>query len=863
MKKLLVVLLTCALLLPAIPLYAAARSGSLDETIAAETRALAVEIEAEGVVLLKNEDNALPLRNKRVNVFGAGSVQPFYGGAGSGAVMTEDPVSFYEALDTAGIAYNPTLKKLYETFVRSFTVTTDNTVINNLLQLALAKSALEEMPPEYITDKILAEAQAYSDTALVVISRTSAEGRDLSADTLRLSEKETKLIGRVAAAFPEVIVLFNTGNLMEMGWLDDYPSVKAAALLWIPGEFGLEGAAKVLKGDISPSGRLADTAAYRVEDHPSTAYFGTFSYDTGTGDHYVEYCEGIYVGYRYFETFAPEKVQYPFGYGLSYTSFAKTDAVFTRAGDELRVEVTVTNTGECAGKEVIELYYCPPYTPGGIEKSAVSLGAFTKTGLLQPGESERAELTLPLRQMASYDRYGREAYVLEAGGYRLFLGDDVRSPYAEAAFTLEERVYRTDDVTGTAIHNLFDEANNGLPVLSRTDGTLPAARALTADDAVKTKDALPEPTPGEAPKTGAVYDTVITLADVAADETKWEAFLDQLTTDEMIDLVIHAGYETQGVERLGIPATEDNDGPSSVKGRHGLVYVDSGTAYPCETAIACTWNAALAERMGEAAGKEAADMGVDIWYAPGLNLHRNPMGGRNFEYFSEDPLLTGVMGAGIVAGANRYELVTTVKHFALNDQEAHRGGLFTWADEQTVRELYLKAFEPAVKQAGTVGVMSAYNRLGATWCGADRALLQDLLRTEWGFDGYVLSDYSSNFTGSGYMSPVNAVYGGGDAMLTGVWSLQKPSHVSAMRQAYKRDPAGFGAALRESVRHLCKAKMRTKAFLHPERVYDDSFIGSLESPAEWSFSFPYIISFFRYVLNNIANTVIYAFRYIL
>ena len=538
--------------------------------------------------------------------------------------------------------------------------------------------------------------------------------------------------------------------------------------------------------------------------------------------------------------------------------------MFTREGDAIRADVTVTNTGDRAGKEVLELYYCPPYTPGGIEKSAVVLGAFAKTGLLQPGESERVELTLPLRDMASYDQTDRQAYVLDAGEYRLFLGNDVRSPYAEASFTLPETVYRTDDKTGSGIRNLFDDANNGLTVLSRADGKLPAARKLTADDAVINKDSLPEPAAGgQVPKTGAVYDTVITLRDVAEDETKWEAFLDQLTPDEMIDLVIHSGYETQGVERLGIPATEDNDGPSSVKGRHGLVYVDSGTAYPCETAIACTWNADLAGRMGEAAGKEAADMGEDIWYAPGLNLHRNPMGGRNFEYFSEDPLLTGRMGAAVVAGANRYELVTTVKHFVLNDQESHRSGLFTWADEQTIRELYLKAFEPAIKEAGSVGVMSAYNRIGACWCGASRALLQDLLRTEWGFDGYVISDYSSNFTGRGYMSPVNAVYGGGDTMLTGIWSLQKPSHVLAMKKAYARDPVGFGAALRESVRHLCKAKMRTKAFLHPERTYDDSFIGSLDSPSEWGFSFPYLLSFVRYVLNNLTNVVVYMFRYIL
>ena len=862
MKKKLAILLCAVLLFGALSPLALAKSGKLDADVAAETRALAVEIEEEGLVLLKNEDAALPLNGKRVNVFGAGSVVPFYGGAGSGAVTSDDPVSLYEAFDAAGIAYNQSLKALYERHVREVSPKTDNTVINNLLQLALSKSRLDEMPVALLTDRIMREAKTFSDTAILVISRTSAEGRDLSEETLRLTAEEEKLLKKVTAAFPEVIVLFNTGNLMEMGWLDAYDSVKAAALIWIPGEFGLEGAARVLSGEVCPSGRLADTAAYRVGDHPSSVCFGSHAYDTG--DHYVEYLEGIYVGYRYFETFAPEQVPYPFGYGLSYTTFSKSAPVFTVLDDGIETAVTVTNTGNVPGKEVVELYYRPPYTPGGIEKSAVVLGAFAKTATLSPGQSERVSLFVSFRDMASYDRKTLEAYVLEQGSYTVFLGDNVRAPYAEYAFTREaELVFKTDEASGAEIKNLFSAAYNGQPVLSRLNGEIPALRALKANDTVKNKDALPAPVPGEAPAIGVCLPDVITLRDVQADETKWEAFLDQLTLDELIDLTVHSGYETQGVERLGIPATEDNDGPSSVKGRHGLVYVDSGTAYPCETAIACTWNEPLAKRLGEGVGKEAADLGEDVWYAPAVNLHRNPMGGRNFEYFSEDPLLSGVFGAAIIAGANEYELVTTVKHFVLNDQESNRNGLFTWVDEQTLRELYLRAFERPVKDGGTVGVMSAYNRIGADWCGASGALLQDLLRTEWGFAGYVISDYSSNFTGKGYMSPVLAVYAGNDTMLTGVWSLQKPSHLLAMKQAYRRDPVGFGRALRAAVKNLCKAKMRTKAFLYPERTYDDSFLGSLESPKDWDFRFPYVISFLRYAINNLLNTVIYAFRFIL
>ncbi len=387
MKKLTAVLLAFTLLITALPLQAAARSGKLDDVIAAETQATAVEIEEEGVVLLKNEDNALPLGDKRVNVFGAGSVQPFYGGAGSGAVTTDDPVTFYEALDAAGIAYNTELKALYERHVRSFTPKTDNTVINNLLQLALARSALDEMPVKYLTGSIMARAEAYSETALLVISRTSAEGRDLKPETLQLSAEEEKLVKAVTAAFDEVIVLFNTGNLMEMGWLEEYDSIKAAMLLWIPGEYGFEGAAKVLAGAVSPSGRLADTAAYHAADHPSTAYFGTHQYDTG--DYYTEYSEGIYVGYRYFETFAPEQVQFPFGYGLSYTSFEKTEAAFSVEDEKITAQVTVTNTGFRAGKKWCSFISARRTRPAALKKARSSWAALPKQSRCRPARANK------------------------------------------------------------------------------------------------------------------------------------------------------------------------------------------------------------------------------------------------------------------------------------------------------------------------------------------------------------------------------------------------------------------------------------------------------------------------------------------
>ena len=870
MKKRLFKLLSLAmaaviLLSVALPTVSAT-SGNIDPDIIAETSQTAVELESEGIVLLKNEDNVLPLEGKKINIFGAGSVCPFLGGAGSGAITTDDPVTFYEALDAEGIEYNTELRKLYEKNCGSNEMPkTDNTVINNLLQLVLAKNSLEEMATRKLTDSLMARAAEFSDTALIMISRTSAENKDLTADVLRLSKTEKELVEKVTSTFENVVVLFNTGNIMEMGWLDEYDSIKAAAMIWIPGEFGMTAVARMLCGKVNPSGKLADTVAYKVEDHPSTECFGSNRYKGG--EYYVEYLEGIYVGYRYFETFAKDKVQYPFGYGLSYTSFDRQLIGSSTSGGKITAKVKVINTGKRSGKDVVQLYYSAPYYVGGLEKSAICLGGFAKTRLLAPGESETVTVSFDINDMASYDCADRQAWVLEKGKYKIYAASDIREHYGEFTYTLgKDKVIKTDSATGAEIKNLFDDVYGGYTILSRSDpeGTYPQFRALTASEAVKNSDKLPDPmTEGEVPKTGVKYDKTITLRDVYEDESLWDAFLDQLTLDEMTMLVIDGGYETYGVERLGIPHTMDNDGPSSVKGRNGLLYTDCGTAYPCETAIACTWNCQLAEKMGEGVGKEAEDMGTDIWYAPGVNIHRNPMAGRNFEYFSEDPVISGKMASAIISGCASQGLVTTIKHFVLNDQESNRAGIYTWADEQTMREIYLKAFEIPIKETKCCGIMSAFDRLGTVWCGASSALLNDLLRTEWGFEGFVVSDYSSNFTGTGYMNPVLAVYNGNDTILTGIWALNKPSHVAAIKLAYRRDPIGFGKALREACKNLCIAKMQTRAFLHPEKVYDDSLAASLQKPSDWNFEFPYAFSALRYVLNNTMNVVLWLLRYVL
>lgn len=858
MKKLLALILVLVLTFSALP-QAFAVSGNIDRNIIEETSKTAVEVEAEGIVLLKNEENLLPLNGKKINIFGAGSVCPFIGSSSSGGVVSEDPVTLYDALDEKGIEYNKDLRKLYEKHCGSNALPqTKNIVINNLLALLFSKDSLEEMPDSKLTDKVMSDAKAYSDTALLVISRIGAEETDLDPEILHLTEEEIMLVEKLDDTFENVIVFFNIGNVIEMGWIDEYESIKAAAIIWIPGEFGMTAVASMLKGDVNPSGRLADTVAYKTSDYPSGVCFGDNGYEND--GKYVEYLEGIYVGYRYFETFAKDKVQYPFGYGLSYTSFKKEIAEKKITRSEITVSVKVTNTGTVSGKDTVQIYYSPPYYEGGIEKSEICLVAFDKTEIIAPGKSEVVTITFDIDDMASYDHKVNEAWIVEEGTYSIILGENVREHIDSFEYVQTgDRIIKYDDVTGNEIVNRFDHAYNGFPVLSRSAGTdvFPVFRQLEKEDSLASADDFPAPqTEGTVPKTGVVYDEVITLRDVYEDESLWDKFLDQLTVQEMAEMVADGGYGTRGIERLGIPETSDNDGPSSVKGRKGILFTDTGTAYPCVTAMACTWNTELIEKLGEGVGKEARDMGTDIWYAPAVNLHRNPAGGRNYEYFSEDPVITGKLASAMIKGCRNEGLAVTIKHFALNEQDTNRKGVCTWADEQTIREIYLKAFEIPIKEAKCTGVMSSYNRIGTTWAGADSALLIDVLRTEWGFEGFVVSDYSWNMTGTGYMNPVIAVYNGNDTILSGVWVVNYPSHVSVLKKTYEEDPIGMGNALRNAAKNLCIAKMSTRAFLEPYE-YDDSLSASLDDFSDWEWNFPYVFTALGFVLNNAFNVLLF------
>ncbi|MBO4338784.1 MAG: glycoside hydrolase family 3 C-terminal domain-containing protein [Clostridia bacterium] len=794
-------------------------AGNIPEQIISDSTEIANKIEAEGTVLLKNDGSVLPLKSKKVNIFGVGSVAPYIGGTGSGAVTTLDYTDFYEGLDMAGVNYNADLKQAYEDwFAPKRVPTTSNTVVNNALQFILQKHVLEEMPVTDIPSDILSKAKKFSDTAVIVISRAGSEHEDYSREQICLSEEEQRTVDYVANNYKKVIVVFNTSNIMQMDFLNNYPSIKAAVIVGIPGEVGFEAVGKILKGDLNPSGRLADTIAFSIDDHPSEQNFGSYKYEgTNTDSYFVEYEEGIFVGYRYFETFAPEKVMYPFGYGLSYTNFSQQLVSYSANKDTVKIKVKVTNTGKVSGKDVVEAYYCPPYTAGGIEKSVINLAGFEKTKELAPGKSQTVEITFDTRSMSSYDM-NSGAWVLEKGDYVIKVGKNIREFAGQFVYSNpSDAVYTTDDATGNEIKNRFDFSTGREIYLSRSNpnSTYPTSPTdFSAPANSDETDKRPAPLSGEAPKQGVENDPVIMLADVYEDESLWDEFLDQMTVDEMIHLTMDGCYHTVEIERLGVPATVDNDGPAQVKGIGGVAYTVSGLCYPAESVLGCTWNKELAREFGERVGTEAENIGTDVWYAPGFNIHRNPRQGRNFEYYSEDPLLSGILGAETVKGVQNHGVAVTIKHFTVNEQETHRSdnGLFIWVNEQALREIYLKPFEIVVKTAEPWGVMSSYSRIGIQWCGSCPALLKEVLRGEWGFDGYVVSDYWSNFGGSGYMDPALAVYSGNDLLLSGLSLLTTLPGEGAMMNVYKSDPVGFGMALREASKNILKMKMRTNAF---------------------------------------------------
>lgn len=752
------------------------------------TRDITEEVEAEGITLLKNENDALPLSGvTKVNVFGSTVGNNFsYGGTGSGSGDASKNVTFYQGLEDAGLSVNPDLKQFYD----------ENATSAQDMGLVGTDWNLYELPQSSYTQDVIDGAKAYSDTAIVVLTRKGGEGYDLPTDMasyegseagrsyLELTPNEEDLLAMVEGNFDRVIVVLNSPNAMELGFVDD-SAVDAALWVGTPGSTGCEAIGKVLTGAVNPSGRTVDTFPYEVESAPSYYNFGAHDYTNvqhtnqslfaGSGDatagtenvHFVDYAEGIYVGYRYYETAAADgfidydtTVQYPFGYGLSYTTFDEKIADFTDDGTTITMTVDVINTGDVAGKDVVEAYYSAPYTPGGIEKSAVVLAGFDKTKLLEPGETQTLKISWTHEDMASYDYTGVKAkggaYVLEAGDYQVSLRRNSHDVVDTRTVTID-RDYIYNDANdgarssdGVAATNQFDDVSfgDGVTYLSRADwaGTFPTMAPAEKEASAQIKDALDNPAALDNPDVEDVTygaKNGLTLADMTGlsyDDPQWDKLLDQMTLNEQKMLVSNGGWMTFSAKSVGKPAIVECDGPNGV---NNIMAGYNGTQLTGQSVLGYTWNKELAQRVGELFAQEATALKVGGLYAPGADMHRSPFGGRNYEYVSEDGLLTGEIVAAEVRGIQSQGVYCYVKHFALNDQETHRGdagGLVTWANEQAMREIYLRPFEIAVKQGDAMAMMSSYNRLGTTPTAESSALLTLVLRNEWGFRGSVVTD---------------------------------------------------------------------------------------------------------------------------
>lgn len=760
---------------------------------------ITTRIEEEGIVLLENKENALPLnteKNAKVNVFGQSSTAIVYGGAGSGASDETDNVTLQEGLKQAGFEVNDDLTKFYEDHKTKKKG-------QNVFNLKGGDYNINEPATSEYSDKLISDAKKFSDTAIVVFSRNGGEGGDLPMDMasytggdagkhyLELQSCEQEMLSMVEKNFEHVIVLINSSNAMELGFLEDN-NVDAA--LWIggPGSTGCVAVGEVLSGAVNPSGRLVDTYAYDLTTAPAYYNAGDFTYTSNgedTSEHYVEYAEGIYVGYRYYETRYVDNetgkcdedaydkaVQYPFGYGLSYTSFEQKITHHEVKDGKINIEIEVKNTGKVAGKDVAQVYATAPYTNGGIEKSFVELEGFAKTGVIEPGKSEKVTVSFDVEDMAAYDYVDQGCYVLEKGTYEIKLMNNAHDVLDSFTYDVEDTiVYDENNARSsdkTAAVNTFDFAAGDVNYVSRSDweGTLPTERVekkeATAEileqvnlDNINKLYVNPS-NEGDKITTGA--DNGLTLSDMAGvpyDDEKWDKLLDELSVDEMAKLMGYGGFSTVEIASIDKVATIDIDGPA---GLNALTSDISGVQFPSEAVIGSTYNVDLVDEMGQTYAQEANAHGVVGLYAPGLNIHRTPFSGRNFEYYSEDPVLNGKLGAAMTRGCNSMGVYCYPKHFALNDQETNRSGVCVWSNEQAMREIYLKAFEIVVKEGNNHGLMSSYNRIGTVWSGGCEALLTNVLRGEWGFEGAVATDYAN----AKLLNADQALMAGGDLMLS-------------------------------------------------------------------------------------------------
>ena len=830
--------------------------GRISEEAITEAKTLCTDIAQEGIVLLKNDSQVLPLaEGAKVNVFGWSSTNPIYGGTGSGALSSAYPtVDFLTALTEAGIQYNKDLADFY----------TEWRAERPQVGLNGQDWTIPEPKVSEYQD-IISSAKAYSDTAIFYMARSGGEGSDLpmsydgeetfstegvlgvsgvrfsdqkddldpSKSYLEISNREKALLNQVTANFDKVIVIVNTANAMELGFVNDYPQIKSVIYCPGPGQTGFLGLGNIIAGKANPSGKTADTFVTDLFATPTANNFGDFRYtnmfDLGYDSKYAEggkvipkfvnYVEGIYVGYRFYETAYAEaqlgnmefdydsQVVYPFGYGLSYTTFSQQMEAVSNDGKTISFDVTVTNTGDVAGKDVVQVYFNPPYTNGGIEKSATNLIAYAKTSTLEPGASEMVSVSFPVEEMASFDADEKGCYVLDAGDYEISINSDAHHKIASEIISVPSQVVydssnkrESDMVPAT---NQFDFAKgDSFTYLSRKDGFANFAEATAAPSSYEMSEEYRATYFNESnynptdynndsdvmPTTGAKNG--LKLADLRGldyDDEKWDELLDEMSVSDMNDLIQHGGYETTAVKSIGKVMTYDCDGPASIYNK----FTGQGSiGFPVAVLIACTWNKDLAYDYGDSIGAMADDMDISGWYAPATNTHRSAFAGRNFEYYSEDGVLAGWMCAQAVQGAREHGVYSYVKHFATNEQETNRAGfLCTWLNEQAMREIYLKSFEITFKNSNPGATMVAYNNIGTIPAEACPELLNNVLRGEWGFRGLAETDY---FGGYGYQDADRHIRNGCDLMLatysspqSSVTDQESATSIIAMRQASK------------------------------------------------------------------------------
>ena len=853
-------------------------SGTISKETSDEATELAQQIAEEGIVLIENDGNTLPLASgTKLNVFGWASTNPILGGAGSGSLNESyDTISILQSLADAGIETNSELSQFYTDYK------SDRPTVGMWDQ----DWTLPEPNVSLYTDELIANAKAFSDTAMIVISRSGGEGADLPDDMpavvdgtfvdengrtyynghyddklndgtdwdagdhyLQLNNREEEMIDLVCQNFDKVIVVYNGANAFELGFLKDYSQIKSA--LWVAGmgHVGMEALGEIVAGTINPSGKLIDTYVYSFDDTPWINNYGDFTYTNMDefkvetdffGMQYTErptfvnYVEGIYVGYKFYETAAAEGlidydfvVQYPFGYGLSYTTFSQTMGEITEADGNITFDVTVTNTGSVAGKDVVEVYYNPPYTNGGIEKASANLIDFAKTSILEPGASETVTISFAVEDMASYDYQNAKAYVLEDGDYIISINSDSHNIIDSKTYTVASTITydgsnsrSSDQTTAT---NQFDFAQGEYTTLSRADGFANYAEAtaaptnyempevskatfynnsnyLTAEGVASDEDAN-----AAAITTG--VSTSLTLSDLRGldkDDAKWDELLDSMTLDEMNSIISLGGYQTNSVNSIGKVRTNDCDGPASINNNFTGV---GSLGFPVGVTIAATFNKELAYSFGDYIGKMADEMDVSGWYAPAMNIHRTAFAGRNFEYYSEDGVLSGKIASEATKGSWANGVYAYIKHFALNDQEDNRCGMVcTWADEQAIREIYLKPFEICVKNVELCAVMSSFNYVGNRWSGGCKELQTNVLRDEWGFKGFVLTDYFGVY---GYMSADQAIRNGTDMMLV--------NYQTATNNVQFRDSNAAQQAMRTATKNALYTVVNSRAYA-PENL---------------------------------------------